>query len=119
MADNPLTDQRFELQQLLQVWIAYQAQTAWHVALQRGENVAAATELLIGLPEVTVLEALEANRRLVNMLMQQRRDTVAAARDTGSSWAVIAAALGTSKQRAHARYHAVKPWLPTHRSDPR
>ena len=107
MAENPLADERVELQHLLRIWITYQAQTAWQDAIQRGEDVAVATQLVTGLPEVTVLEALEANRRLAELLIRRRRDTVAEAREAGSSWAAIGNALGTSKQRAHARYHTV------------
>ena len=94
-----------ELDRLYQLWSTYQAQVAWRDAVAHGADVAVAAQALIGLPEVSVLEALDVNRRLVDMLLQRRRDAVSAARKDGSSWAAIGAALGTSKQRAYAWYH--------------
>jgi hypothetical protein len=102
---TPVADEMSEAQRLYRVWSTYQAQVVWRDAVERGADVAVAAQALIGLPEVSVLEALDANRRLVDVLLQWRRDAVSAARKEGSSWAAIGAALGTSKQRAYTRYH--------------
>jgi hypothetical protein len=102
---TPVADEMSEAQRLYRVWSTYQAQMVWRDAVERGADVAVAAQALIGLPEVSVLEALDANRRLVDVLLQWRRDAVSAARKEGSSWAAIGAALGTSKQRAYTRYH--------------
>jgi len=97
-------------QQLYRRWAAYRAQMARREAAESGDDRAAAGLALPGLPEVTVLEALEINRRLAAVLMSQRRDAVVAARAKGFSWLEIGTALGTSKQRAHARY---RPQIPS------
>ncbi|OJY38468.1 hypothetical protein [Pseudonocardia sp. 73-21] len=91
-----------DVQRLYLVCTAYQAQMAWREALERGEDPAVAGESLAGLPEVSAMDAIEANRRLVEVLLRWRRDAVLAARATGSTWTAIGAALGTTKQRAHA-----------------
>jgi len=96
-------------QQLYRRWAAYRAQMAWLEVVESGDDRAAALPDLPDLPEVTVLEALEINRRLAAVLMTQRRDAVVAARAKGLSWLQIGTALGTSKQRAHARY---RPQIP-------
>ena len=100
MADDITDAQRF-----YQLCAAYQAQLAWREALGRGEDPAGAGNGLAELPEVSVLEVLEANRCLVETLLRWRREAVLAARATGSTWTAIGAALGTSKQRAHAWFH--------------
>jgi hypothetical protein len=103
---NEITD----VQGLFRLWTAYQAQVTGRDTVERGEDPAVAGHVLAGLPEVSVLDALEANRRIVEMLLRSRQDAVLAARAAGSSWAAIGAALGTSKQRAHAWYrHAITP----------
>jgi len=96
-------------QQLHRLWAAYRAQVSWWEAVERGDDPATAGQSLAGLPEVPILEALEVNRRLVAVLLHHRRDAVVAARAEGSSWLEIGTALGTSKQRAHARYRPQKP----------
>ncbi len=103
-----MADDMIEVQRLYQLWTTYQAQVAWWHAVEHGADVAVAAQALIGRPEVSALEALDANRRLVDLLLQRRRDAVSAARRAGSSWAAIGAALGTSKQRAYTVYrHAI------------
>ena len=99
-----------DVQKLYRLSAAYQAQVEWWAALERGEDPAIAGQTLAWLPEVPILDVLEANRRLVEMLLKWRHDAVLAARATGSTWAAIGVALGTSKQRAHAWYrHAIPP----------
>lgn len=90
------------MQRLYLLCTAYQAQLEWREALERGEDPAVAALSLAGLPEVSVMDAIEANRRLVEILLRWRRDAVLAARAAGSTWTAIGAALGTTKQRAHA-----------------
>ena len=58
--------------------------------------------------EVTPLQALRANRSLVDHLMQRRLDAIRDAREAGVSWADIGAALGVSRQAAHELYHRHK-----------
>jgi DNA-directed RNA polymerase specialized sigma24 family protein len=95
------------MQRLCRLWSTYLAQVAWRDAVEHGADVAVAAQALIGLPEVSITEALDANRRLVDLLLDRRRDVVSAARKEGWSWAAVGAALGVSKQRAYARYHHV------------
>lgn len=107
---GPVTSENLDdEQQLYRRWAAYRAQMAWREAVESVDDRAAAGLALPELPEVTVLEALEINRRLAAVLMTQRRDAVVAARAKGLSWLQIGTALGTSKQRAHARY---RPQIP-------
>ncbi|MFC9898526.1 hypothetical protein ACFVMC_32950 [Nocardia sp. NPDC127579] len=55
---------------------------------------------LAGLAEVTALQALEANRRLTELLTGRRWSVMRSAREAGASWAAVGAALGISKQGA-------------------
>ncbi|MEV6562964.1 hypothetical protein AB0M22_45105 [Nocardia sp. NPDC051756] len=55
---------------------------------------------LAGLADVTAVQALEANRRLVGLLTGRRWHVMRAAREAGESWAAIGTALGMSKQGA-------------------
>ncbi|GAB4590388.1 hypothetical protein [Nocardia sp. IFM 10818] len=52
------------------------------------------------LAEVTALQALQANRRMVELLTGRRWMLMLDARETGESWTAIGAALGMSKQGA-------------------
>ncbi|MFE2962018.1 hypothetical protein [Nocardia tengchongensis] len=55
---------------------------------------------LDSLAEVTALQALTANRRMVDLLTGRRWTLMRDARESGESWAAIGAALGMSKQGA-------------------
>ena len=55
-------------------------------------------------PELAPLQELEANRRLVELLLAQRWSVIQAAREDGASWGVIGSALGISRQGAHDWY---------------
>ncbi|MGW5317860.1 hypothetical protein [Nocardia thailandica] len=55
---------------------------------------------LAEMAEVTSLQALTANRRLVELLTGRRWMTMQAAREDGQSWAAIGDALGITKQGA-------------------
>lgn len=64
-------------------------------------NVAAhMREELAKLADVTALQALAADQRLVELLTGRRWSTMQDAREAGESWAAIGAALGMSKQAA-------------------
>lgn len=52
----------------------------------------------------SALEALEAGRLLVGLLVGRRWLVVAAARAAGASWADIGEALGVTRQAAHVAY---------------
>ncbi len=105
-----MADEISEVQGLYRLCRAYQAQVVWGQTMEHGEDPAVAGQVLAGFPDVSALDALEANRLLVEMLLRWRRDAVLAARATGCTWAAIGAALGTSKQRAHAWFrYAITP----------
>jgi hypothetical protein len=55
---------------------------------------------LAELAEVNELQALTANRRLVELLTGHRWITIEAAREAGASWSAIGEALGMTKQGA-------------------
>ncbi|MFC9898544.1 hypothetical protein ACFVMC_33040 [Nocardia sp. NPDC127579] len=52
------------------------------------------------LADVTALQALEANRRLVDLLTGRRWATMQSAREAGASWSTIGTALDMTKQGA-------------------
>lgn len=54
--------------------------------------------------EVRRPERIQALRRMIEHAEAAITDEVAAARRDGDSWAVIATALGTTRQSAHERY---------------
>ncbi|MBB3053540.1 hypothetical protein FHS23_004594 [Prauserella isguenensis] len=60
--------------------------------------------VLAGLAPVTAVQALEANRRLVELMTGRRWVVMRDAREAGASWAEIGAALGMSRQAAHEWY---------------
>lgn len=55
---------------------------------------------LAGLADVSALQALAANQRLVELLTGRRWMTMQAAREAGASWAAIGEALSMTKQGA-------------------
>jgi hypothetical protein len=70
-------------------------------AIEGGE---VAERALNELPDVSALDALEANRQLVELLIGRRWYVMRAAREAGASWSEIGAALGMSKQGAQDWY---------------
>lgn len=66
----------------------------------RPEGIAAFERVLAGLAPVTAVQALEANRRLTELLTNHRWIVMRNAREAGASWTQIGAALGTSRQAA-------------------
>ena len=89
--------------QLLAMWDTYAKRSIWHEVSLRGDQ-AVATDVLDKLPEVSALDALAANRDLVNLLIGRRWSVMRDAREAGASWSAIGAALGMSKQGAQDWY---------------
>ncbi|MFI6031623.1 hypothetical protein [Amycolatopsis magusensis] len=56
------------------------------------------------LPAMSALQALQANRRLVDLLTGRRWTVMREAREAGATWTEIGEALGMSKQGAHDWY---------------
>ncbi|UJW36901.1 hypothetical protein L3Q67_45365 (plasmid) [Saccharothrix sp. AJ9571] len=56
------------------------------------------------LPAMSALQALQANRRLVDLLTGRRWTVIREAREAGATWSEIGEALGVSKQGAHDWY---------------
>ncbi|MGY1969735.1 hypothetical protein ACW9HH_36430 [Nocardia gipuzkoensis] len=59
---------------------------------------------IASLADITALQALEANRRLVDLLTGRRWSVMRNAREAGDSWTVIGDALNVSKQGARDWY---------------
>ncbi|OLT40059.1 hypothetical protein BJF85_07045 [Saccharomonospora sp. CUA-673] len=70
----------------------------------RPEGVDVFEHVLAGLAPVTAAQALEANRRLVELLTGRRWMVMRDAREAGASWTDIGAALGMSRQGAYEWY---------------
>ncbi|MEU3015594.1 hypothetical protein [Nocardia asteroides] len=66
----------------------------------KAEAAALERASLAELADVTALQALEANRRLSDLLTGRRWAVMQAAREAGASWTAIGDALGMSKQGA-------------------
>ena len=89
---------------LLQVWHAFGARLTRQQALERGADPEIADRALAELPDVSALDALEANRQLIELLTGRRWYVIEAAREAGASWSQIGAVLGMSKQGAQDWY---------------
>ena len=86
------------------LWSAFQRRLVWRRVVERGGDPAVAEGAVAEEPEVTALEALAANRALVDELVGQRWYVMQAAREDGASWGELGAALGMSKQGAQDWY---------------
>lgn len=89
---------------LMRVWDDYSRRGVWESVRERGGNPAIVASALAKLSEVTPLEALEANRRLVGLLTGRRWYVMQAAREAGATWLAIGEALGMTKQGAQDWY---------------
>lgn len=98
-------------QELTRVWSAYHDRRMWQQVIAKNtgddgnaENLVTAHRALARLPKVTALDALEANRRLVDLLVGRRWYVMQDAREEKTSWAEIGDALGISRQGAYDFY---------------
>lgn len=87
-----------------QVWDAYASRATWQQVIERGGDRAIAQRALEQLPAVSALEALEANREIVELLTSRRWYVMREAREAGASWTQVGAALGMTKQGAQDWY---------------
>lgn len=96
--------------ELMQVWHLQAERSMWQTAIDRSretgkaDQVAAGEQALAELPEVTALQVLQANRRLVELLTGRRWIVMQRAREEGASWEQIGEALGMSRQGAWEWY---------------
>lgn len=108
---------------LLQVWDLVSERGMWQHAVEdawhRGdaEEVRGSQAVLDGLPEVTALQALQANARLVDLLTDRRWVVIRQAREEGATWSAIGAALGSTKQAAQDWYRHQIELLELHGGD--
>lgn len=98
--------ERMDEHELFGLWDALAHRRVWETARARGGDPEVVARELDRLPEVTAVEALEANRRLVDLLVGRRWFVMLAAREAGASWEEIGAALGVSREEALAEYDA-------------
>jgi hypothetical protein len=98
--------ERMDEHELFGVWDALAHRRVWETARDRGGDPEVVARELDRLPEVSAVEALEANRRLVELLVGRRWFVMLAAREAGASWEEIGAALGVSREEALAAYDA-------------
>jgi hypothetical protein len=89
---------------LLEVWQTFGSLLRWQQALEKGTDQETAERALAELPEVSALDALEANRQLIELLIGRRWYVMQAAREAGASWSQIGASLGMTKQGAQDWY---------------
>jgi hypothetical protein len=96
--------------ELHQVWDTQAQRRMWSGVRDKNrakgdaQGQAVAEQALAELPEVTALQALRANARLVGLLTGRRWIAMQDAREAGASWEQIGEALGMSKQGAHDFY---------------
>lgn len=97
--------------QLTQVWDVYHERQLWQQVIARNagaegnaDRLVRAHRALTELPDVTATQALEANARLVDLLVGRRWYVMRDAREARASWTEIGDALGISRQGAHDFY---------------
>lgn len=91
-------------QELIGLWDAFHSRRMWKTVIARGGDREVAERAMAEAPEVTALSALEANRRLVDLLVGRRWSVMQSAREEGATWAEIGAALGMTRQGAQDWY---------------
>ncbi len=96
--------ERLDVAELMNVWEAYSTRSTWAHAAERGAAPDIVASVLVDVPEVTALKALEANRRLVDLVTGRRWYVMREAREAGASWSEIGGALGMTKQGAQDWY---------------
>jgi hypothetical protein len=85
-------------------WNTYHERRVWRRVIDNGGDRELAERALGDLADVSALDALEANRRLVDFLEGRRWYVIQDAREAGASWVEIGAALGMTKQGAQDWY---------------
>ena len=98
--DDVVQGRAGDVEDLLNVWAASVARDHWHDVLREHPGNPVATEALEQLPNVSPLQALRANARLVGLLVGRRSYVMRAAREAGATWSEIGQALGMTKQGA-------------------
>jgi Homeodomain-like domain-containing protein len=93
-----------DTQELLSIWNTHEQRSTWREVTRRGGDKDVAQRVLDDLPAVSALDALAANRELVELLTARRWYVIRDAREAGASWSDIGKALGTSKQAAQDWY---------------
>lgn len=91
------TDLPPDERELLATWDAFHARAMFDRAIAKADTPRAAEVLKYGRdrePDVSALDALSANRRLVDLLVGRRWYVMQAAREAGVTWADIAEAVG-------------------------
>ena len=95
---------RADEQGYFDTWDAYNLRLTWERDIENGGDRRVAQRALDRLPAVSPLDALAANRRLVDLLTLRRWYVMQAAREAGATWEQIGSALGMSKQGAYEWY---------------
>jgi hypothetical protein len=103
---------RLDLDDLMKVWHEYGERATWKDVQARAR--AAGDERMAGIAERAVadvrdvgpLEALAANRRLVELLISRRWYVMREAREAGHSWADIGDVLGVTPEEARDWYRS-------------
>src|SRR4051794_36107671 len=90
--------------ELSELWDAYFTRRLWSQAIDRGRDPLVAEQAVVGLPYMTAVDALKANRCLVDLLVGRRWAVMQDAREAGATWDEIGEALGMSKQGANDWY---------------
>jgi hypothetical protein len=89
---------------LWRVWALHGERGMWRRAIERAQrnrkDPEPARRALDELPEVTALQALSANHRLVQLIAGRRWIAIQDAREEGASWAEVGKAMDMSKQAA-------------------
>lgn len=99
---------RADEQEFWQLWRLHAERSYYRRAIERGQargvDTARDAEHLAELPEISAVQALEANRCLVELLTGRRWFVMEEAREAGVTWAEIGAAIGTTRQGAQDWY---------------
>lgn len=88
----------------LATWEAYGTREVWARVIESGGDSDAARAAVAELPEAGPLDALAANAAAVDLLIGRRWYVMREAREQGSTWEAIGAALGITKQGAQDYY---------------
>lgn len=104
MVENDALQMPPDLPEYLNVWATYHQRTMWKREITQGRNEDIALHALAELPEANALDALNANRAAVDLLIGRRWYVMQEAREAGATWEAIGDALGITKQGAQDYY---------------